>query len=60
MKPCEICGKMTKNFIESYSIATGMPFSRYLCPRHQEILNQTIAKTITSLRDNDKGWERLG
>lgn len=58
-KPCEICGEMTKNFIESYSVASGMPFSTYLCPTHQEILNLSIAKTISLLRDNDKYAMRI-
>lgn len=50
MNRCEVCGKDTINYIDSYSERTGRKIVKYVCPVHQDMLNDAMQAEIERIR----------
>ena len=50
MNKCEVCGKDTEYFIDTYSVLSGGKKIIHVCPAHQDMLNQAMLLELVRLR----------
>ena len=50
MNRCEVCGKETDFFIDTYSVLHGGKRIIHVCPAHQDMLNQAMLLELDRLK----------